>query len=44
MDPRYDNALLGILQSEGNIEKFIEVMFGFLMRRFIDFFIKLIIV
>ncbi|VDL18475.1 unnamed protein product [Hymenolepis diminuta] len=39
MDSRYDNALLGILQSEGNIEKFIEVMFGFLMRR-TDFFFE----
>lgn len=33
MDSRYDNALLGILQHEGNIEKFIDVIFGFLMRR-----------
>lgn len=37
MDLRYDSALLGILQSEGNIEKFVDVMFGFLMRR-TDFF------
>eukprot|EP00108_Taenia_solium_P005921 TsM_000813600 transcript=TsM_000813600 gene=TsM_000813600 len=33
MDPRYDSALIGILQSEGSLEKYLEVMFGFLMRR-----------
>ncbi|THD21251.1 NudC domain-containing protein 3 [Fasciola hepatica] len=33
MNPQYDNALLGILQHEGKIEKFLDVVFGFLMRR-----------
>ncbi|CAL8102561.1 unnamed protein product [Calicophoron daubneyi] len=33
MNPQYDNALLGILQNEGKIEKFLDVVFGFLMRR-----------
>ncbi|CDS37605.1 NudC domain containing protein 3 [Echinococcus multilocularis] len=37
MDPRYDSALIGILQNEGSLEKYLEVMFGFLMRR-TDFF------
>ncbi|CAH8584292.1 unnamed protein product [Schistosoma turkestanicum] len=30
---QYDNALLGILQNEGKLEKFLDVIFGFLMRR-----------
>ncbi|CAH8628382.1 unnamed protein product [Schistosoma intercalatum] len=34
---QYDNALLGILQNEGKLEKFLDVIFGFLMRR-TDFF------
>ncbi|CAH8871259.1 unnamed protein product [Trichobilharzia szidati] len=33
MNPAYDNALLGILQNEGKLEKFLDVIFGFLMRR-----------
>ncbi|KAH8864788.1 NudC domain-containing protein 3 [Schistosoma japonicum] len=37
MDTQYDNALLGILQNEGKLEKFLDVIFGFLMRR-TDFF------
>ena len=34
----YDNALLGILQHEGKLEAFLDVMFGFLCRR-TDFFL-----
>ena len=34
----YDNALLGILQHEGKLESFLDVMFGFLCRR-TDFFL-----
>ncbi|XP_018654372.1 nuclear movement protein related [Schistosoma mansoni] len=34
---QYDNALLGILQNEGKLENFLDVIFGFLMRR-TDFF------
>ncbi|CAH1795000.1 unnamed protein product, partial [Owenia fusiformis] len=30
---KYDSALLGILQNEGKIEKFLDVVFGFLYRR-----------
>ncbi|CAH8608734.1 unnamed protein product [Heterobilharzia americana] len=37
MNPQYDSALLGILQHEGKLEKFLDVIFGFLMRR-TDFF------
>lgn len=33
MNPQYDNALLGILQHEGKLEKFLDAIFGFLMRR-----------
>ncbi|OON23790.1 CS domain protein [Opisthorchis viverrini] len=33
MNPAYDSALLAILQHEGKIEKFLDVIFGFLMRR-----------
>ncbi|KAF7233619.1 hypothetical protein EG68_12306 [Paragonimus skrjabini miyazakii] len=33
MEAKYDSALLGILQHEGKIEKFLDVVFGFLMRR-----------
>ncbi|KAF5395107.1 NudC domain-containing protein 3 [Paragonimus heterotremus] len=33
MEAKYDSALLGILQHEGKIEKFLDVIFGFLMRR-----------
>ncbi|VDQ16819.1 unnamed protein product [Trichobilharzia regenti] len=33
MNPQYDNALLGILQNEGKLERFLDVIFGFLMRR-----------
>lgn len=33
MNEKYDSALLGILQHEGKIEKFLDVIFGFLMRR-----------
>nr|CAH8870956.1 unnamed protein product [Trichobilharzia regenti] len=33
MSPEYDNALLGILQNEGTLERFLDVIFGFLMRR-----------
>ena len=33
----YDNALLGILQNEGKLETFLDVIFGFLCRR-TDFF------
>nr|XP_018667772.1 nudC domain-containing protein 3-like isoform X2 [Ciona intestinalis] len=33
----YDNTLLGILQNEGGLEKFLDVIFGFLCRR-TDFF------
>ncbi|VDM16023.1 unnamed protein product [Hydatigera taeniaeformis] len=40
MDPRYDSALIGILQNEGSLEKYLEVMFGFLMRR-TDFYYEL---
>lgn len=32
---QYDNALLGILQNEGKLEKFLDVIFGFLMRRYL---------
>uniref|UniRef100_H2Y4A2 CS domain-containing protein n=1 Tax=Ciona savignyi TaxID=51511 RepID=H2Y4A2_CIOSA len=37
MKAAYDNALLGILQNEGNLEQFLDVIFGFLCRR-TDFF------
>ncbi|BHF69183.1 protein localization to pericentriolar material [Sparganum proliferum] len=36
----YDNALLGILQNEGNLPKFMDVIFGFLMRRTDLFYIR----
>ena len=36
MEEKYDTALLGILQHEGKIERFLDVIFGFLFRRFID--------
>ncbi|ESP03847.1 hypothetical protein LOTGIDRAFT_110519 [Lottia gigantea] len=35
---QYDAALLGILQNEGNISNFLQVMFGFLFRR-TDFYL-----
>ena len=34
MDEKYDTALLGILQHEGKIEKFLDVVLGFLYRRY----------
>uniref|UniRef100_A0A5K3EEV5 CS domain-containing protein n=1 Tax=Mesocestoides corti TaxID=53468 RepID=A0A5K3EEV5_MESCO len=37
MNPQYDSTLIGILQNEGSLEKYLDVMFGFLMRR-TDFF------
>ncbi|KAK6171407.1 hypothetical protein SNE40_019602 [Patella caerulea] len=40
MDDKYDSALLGILQNEGNISSFLQVMFGFLFRR-TDFYITM---
>lgn len=36
----YDNALLGILQNEGKLEAFLDVIFGFLCRR-TDFFLTM---
>ena len=33
MQEKYDSALLAILQHEGKIEKFLDVVFGFLRRR-----------
>ncbi|VDN27973.1 unnamed protein product [Dibothriocephalus latus] len=36
----YDNALLGILQNEGNLPKFMDVIFGFLMRRTDLFYVR----
>ena len=35
MEEKYDTALLGILQHEGKIERFLDVIFGFLFRRLI---------
>uniref|UniRef100_A0A0X3QEA5 NudC domain-containing protein 3 n=1 Tax=Schistocephalus solidus TaxID=70667 RepID=A0A0X3QEA5_SCHSO len=36
----YDSALLGILQNEGNLPKFMDVIFGFLMRRTDLFYVR----
>ncbi|KAL4240886.1 protein localization to pericentriolar material [Mactra antiquata] len=33
MEEKYDSTLIGILQNEGKIEKFLNVIFGFLYRR-----------
>ena len=33
MQERYDTAFLGILQNEGKIINFLDVLFGFLYRR-----------
>ena len=38
MEEKYDTALLGILQHEGKIERFLDVIFGFLFRRLIVIF------
>ena len=36
----YENTLLGILQNEGGLEPFLDVIFGFLCRR-TDFFLTM---
>ncbi|XP_064628139.1 nudC domain-containing protein 3-like [Lineus longissimus] len=38
MDQKYDSALLGILQNEGQISNFLDTIFGFLYRR-TDFYV-----
>ena len=38
MEERYDTALLGILQNEGKVEKFLDVILGFLYRRYDDMY------
>ena len=40
MNERYDTALLGILQSCGELEPFLDVILGFLFRK-TDFFLPL---
>lgn len=35
MEDKYDSALLGILQHEGKIERFLDAMLGFLYRRYL---------
>ena len=36
MNEKYDTALIGILQNEGQIAKFLDVLLGFLYRRFVS--------
>lgn len=40
LNERYDSALLGILQSEGQIAKFFDVIYGFLYRK-TDFYLNM---
>ena len=42
MQEKYDSALLAILQNEGKIEKFLDVVFGFLRRRHFHLYILFI--
>lgn len=39
MNEKYDTALIGILQNEGQIAKFLDVLLGFLYRRFVSIFL-----
>lgn len=36
MSERFDAALIGILQNSGGLEQFLDIMFGFLMRRYVN--------